>query len=186
MNGCLRKYYILMMLQHPGSSVKIREIRSAAQAEKCARLMAGLEPWTTLRRPLRECRRIFSDRTFERYYATVEGRLAGFLVIEMQGTFCGYIKAVCIAPEFRGRGHGASLIRFAEQRIFTESPNVFLCVSSFNRRAQRWYCRRGFRVTGELKDYLIKGHSEILMRKSTGPIGTFKARRVGNRGRGRT
>ena len=139
--------------------------------------MAGLEPWITLRRPLRECRKLFSDESFQRYSASVDGRLAGFLVIGMQGAFTGYIKAVCVAPEFRGKGIGRAFIRFAEQRIFTESPNIFLCVSSFNRKAQRWYSGLGFTKAGELKDYLIKGHSEIIMRKSISPISTFNARR---------
>jgi [ribosomal protein S18]-alanine N-acetyltransferase len=165
---------------------KIRAMASVATAEKCARLMAGLEPWITLRRPLRECRRLFSDESFERYAATVDGRLAGFLVVGMQGAFAGYIKAVCVAPEFRGRGIGSALIRFAGQRIFTESPNVFLCVSSFNRSAKRWYLGLGFKKAGELKDYLIKGHSEILMRKSLGPISTFKRHCSVKRGRNRT
>jgi [ribosomal protein S18]-alanine N-acetyltransferase len=158
---------------------EIRPVASAADAEKCARLMAGLEPWVTLGRTLGECRKVFSNKSLEKYSASIDGRLAGFLVIEMQGTFHGYIKAVCVAPEFRGGGLGKSLLRFAEQRIFIESPNIFLCVSSFNRRARRWYLRQGFRVTGELKDYLIKGHSEILLRKSLGPTSTFKARRSG-------
>jgi ribosomal-protein-alanine N-acetyltransferase len=170
------------MNMHP----EIRNIGSSVEKEKCARLMAGLEPWITLKRPLRECRRLFSDESIERYSATVDGRLAGFLVIGMLGAFTGYIKAVCVAPEFRGRGLGRTLIRFAEQRIFTESPNVFLCVSSFNRSAKRWYRNLGYRVTGELKDYLIKGYSEILLRKSIGAASTFKAHRGGKRGRDRT
>jgi hypothetical protein len=28
----------------------------------------------------------------------------------------------------------------------------------------------GYEVIGELKDYIVAGHSEILLRKSTGPL----------------
>jgi ribosomal protein S18 acetylase RimI-like enzyme len=59
---------------------------------------------------------------------------------------------------------------FAEERIFQEVPNVFLCVSSFNQEAQRFYARLGYEQVGELKDYVVRGHSEFLMRKTIGPL----------------
>lgn len=152
----------------------IKPIASAREAGKCARLMAGLEPWITLKRNLAECRRLFSDTSLEKFSAAVDGRLAGFLLISMQGAFIGYIKAVCVAPEFRRRGIGSALIRFAEKRIFCQSPNVFLCVSTFNRNAKRFYLRLGYTVTGKLKDYLVKGSSEVLMRKNLGPKNGFR------------
>jgi len=65
---------------------------------------------------------------------------------------------------------------FAEERIFHETPNVFLNAASFNPEAQRLYERLGYEVVGELRDCIVPGHSEILMRKSTGPLAEFKAR----------
>ena len=73
-------------------------------------------------------------------------------------------------PERRKQGIGSKLMAFAEERIFREAPNVFLCVSSFNKEAQRFYIRLGYEQIGELKDYVVKGHSELLMRKTTGPL----------------
>jgi ribosomal protein S18 acetylase RimI-like enzyme len=43
-------------------------------------------------------------------------------------------------------------------------------VSSFNPRARELYERLGYEFIGELKDYLVRGHSELLMRKTIGPI----------------
>ena len=40
------------------------------------------------------------------------------------------------------------MVRFAEERIFREFPNVFLCVSSINPRARQLYERNGFRTWG--------------------------------------
>jgi RimJ/RimL family protein N-acetyltransferase len=54
---------------------------------------------------------------------------------------------------------------FAEERIFRETPNVFLLVSSFNHRARALYQRLGYEPIGELKDFIVPGHSELLMRK---------------------
>jgi [ribosomal protein S18]-alanine N-acetyltransferase len=48
-----------------------------------------------------------------------------------------------------------------------------MCVSSFNRDARRLYERLGYRVVGELTDYIVEGHSEILLRKTVGPLTTF-------------
>jgi hypothetical protein len=48
---------------------------------------------------------------------------------------------------------------FAEERIFCETPNAFICVASFNRDALRLYERLGYEVMTELWD------SEILLRK---------------------
>jgi ribosomal protein S18 acetylase RimI-like enzyme len=114
------------------------------------------------------------DETKERYVAVGEdGRALGFIVLNMQGAFVGYIQTVCVAAETRGQGLGARLVRFAEERIHRDSPNVFLCVSSFNEGAKRLYERLGYTVVGELADYIVRGHSEILMRKSLGSLDEF-------------
>jgi ribosomal protein S18 acetylase RimI-like enzyme len=80
-------------------------------------------------------------------------------------------------PEHRNRGIGARLMTFAEERIFRESPNVFLCVTTFNTDAQRFYQRLGYRRIGVIEDFAIEGAGEILMRKTTGPQATFVPRK---------
>jgi ribosomal protein S18 acetylase RimI-like enzyme len=75
-----------------------------------------------------------------------------------------------VHESWRGRGLGTALIAFAERRILRDQPNVFICVSSFNARARRLYERLGYEVVGELKDFVVRGHSEFLLRKSTGPL----------------
>ena len=86
----------------------------------------------------------------------------------MTGAFVGYIQTVCVDPDRRGQGLGSRLVEFAEQRILEGSPNVFMCVSSFNLGARRLYERLGYKVVGELTDYIVQGHSEILLRKTLG------------------
>lgn len=138
--------------------------------------MAASEPWLTLGRGLEASRKILSDDRKERSVALVGGERAGFLVLNMAGAFAGYIQTVCVAPQFRGRSVGTALMRFAEDRVFRDSPNLFLCVSSFNQGARRLYERLGFILVGELTDYLVAGHSELLMRKSIGPLDGFVRR----------
>jgi ribosomal protein S18 acetylase RimI-like enzyme len=70
----------------------------------------------------------------------------------------------------------AALTRWAEQRVFCESPNVFLCVSSSNRGAQRLYRRLGYQVVGRLRGFIAAEHDEILLRKTIGPRRGFRSR----------
>jgi ribosomal-protein-alanine N-acetyltransferase len=153
--------------------MNIRAIAAADEASQCAAMMCATDPWLRLGRNYDECLGILGDTTCETYVAEDGGRIAGFVMINMHGAFIGYIRAVCVAAESRGSGLGSQLIAFAEERIFRDSPNVFLCVSSFNERARALYERLGYEPIGELRDYLVRGASEFLMRKTSGPIRDF-------------
>jgi [ribosomal protein S18]-alanine N-acetyltransferase len=157
-----------------GSPLVIRRLGNRAEAEACARMMAASEPWITLRRDAAAALVIVEDPGRESYGAFLGGELAGFVILVMHGAFTGYIQSVCVAPERRGRGLGRRLMAFAEERILRETPNVFLNVASFNPDARRLYERLGYEVVGELRDYIVPGHSEILMRKTTGPLSEFR------------
>jgi ribosomal protein S18 acetylase RimI-like enzyme len=82
-----------------------------------------------------------------------------------------------VAPAERGNGIGRRLMEHIEEGIFRTAPNVFLFVSDFNTSAQSFYERLGYRKVGELQDYLVAGRSELLMRKSRGPIRDYEAGR---------
>ncbi len=138
--------------------------------------MTASEPWITLGRGYLESLRLLQDPTRETYLARQDGARVGFIILNMKGAFVGYVQTICVAPEARGRGLGTRILAFAEERIFRESPNVFMCVSSFNPDAQRLYERLGYERVGELRDYLVRGHSEILLRKTIGPIREFRAK----------
>jgi ribosomal protein S18 acetylase RimI-like enzyme len=139
-------------------------------------MMLESEPWVTLRFDYKTTLAAIRDKKREVYLARVGGKLAGLVVLNLIGPLRGYVNVIGVWPEWRGRGIGQKLLAFAEARIFRESPNVFLCVSSFNKEAQRLYKRLGYRKVGELKDYVVKGHSEFLMRKTLGPMAEFKTR----------
>lgn len=154
--------------------IKIRELQRADEAQECARFMANSEPWVTLRRSYDDSIKILTDPAREVYLAVVEEETVGFAILQMTGAFVGYIQTVGVISEWRNRGIGTNLIRFAEKRIFREAPNVFICVSSFNRRAERLYRRLGYEAVGELRDYIVAGHSETLLRKTIAPLSEFR------------
>jgi ribosomal protein S18 acetylase RimI-like enzyme len=139
--------------------------------------MSESEPWVTLGRSYSASLRILQHPTRERYVAHLGGELVGFLILSLEGSLSGYLQTVCVAPLFRGQGLGSRLVAFAEERIFREHPNVFLCVSSFNAPALRLYRRLGYALVGELTDFLVQGHAELLLRKTRGPLSTFHGER---------
>jgi ribosomal protein S18 acetylase RimI-like enzyme len=153
--------------------IEIRALGGDDEVHSCAEMMSSSEPWLTLGRTYEQCVKILTSPTREVYVGVLDGRLVGFTVLIMSGAFVGFVQSLAVTPDLRGRGIGGALMRFVEDRILRDTPNVFLCVSSFNDGAQRFYRRLGYEVVGELGDMLIRGHSEILMRKSTAPISEF-------------
>jgi len=147
---------------------------SESEAKAAARLMAATEPWISLGFGYEACLRRTSDPEKEHLGAFFDGELVGFLILDMRGPFAGYIQTVCVDAPRRSHGLGTALISVAEKRVRRDSPNVFLCVSTTNDRARRLYEQLGYVRIGEIPDYLAQGHTEILMRKSSGPILDFR------------
>lgn len=133
--------------------------------ELCARMMAGSEPWATLGRDLEGCRAAVTRPGTELFVARDRLLPAGFILVAPFG-FAGspYIASIAVATEARGNGIGSKLLRFAEER-FAASGHIFLLVSSFNHGAERFYRQHGYEFVGELKDYLVTGHSELILHK---------------------
>jgi len=163
-----------MSIDESRSDLKIRRLKIPDEVDVCAGLMSGSEPWKTLRRTYEEAFMMLTDPAREVYVAVLGGEVVGFTILRMEGVFVGYIQTVGVLPGWRDRGIGTRLIDFAERRIFERFPNVFLCVSSFNEEARRLYERLGYDEVGELRDFIVPGHSEILMRKSIGPLSGYK------------
>jgi ribosomal protein S18 acetylase RimI-like enzyme len=157
----------------PSIDIQVSRLQAREEAETCAMMMADSEPWISLQRGYQESLDIITESSREVYLAWQNGEIAGFIIVEMFGTFKGYIKSVCVSPNNRGHGIGSALTKYAEDRIFSETPNVFLLVSSFNHKARRFYEKLGYQEIGEILDFIISGYSEILMRKTIGPLSEF-------------
>src|SRR5690242_16702989 len=97
------------------SITTIRPLCGPEEARACAGWMAASEPWITLKRDLDHSLALLCDRAKEAYVAQVGPELAGMVVVNMHGSFAGYIQAIAVAPGWRSRGVGTQLIQFAEQ-----------------------------------------------------------------------
>ncbi len=150
--------------------MQIEKLEHRNDIHTCARIMFSSEPWITLKRDFEQSLAAIQNPDAEKYMVKIDGQIAGFAIIKMKGSFVGYIQSIVFAETYRGKGLGTEMIKYLEKRIFSETPNVFICTSSFNPRALKLYQRLGYEKVGKLKDYIVKGHSEILLRKTIGPL----------------
>jgi len=72
-----------------------------------------------------QCVTAFEGTCKEIYVIETENIISGFVILQICGTFSGYIQTICIDEVYRGRGFGKKLLHFCEERIHKFSPNVF-------------------------------------------------------------
>jgi ribosomal protein S18 acetylase RimI-like enzyme len=155
----------------------VERLSDAADISQSARMMAASEPWITLGITVEGAQQVLTDPAREQYAMRDANGVAGLVVLDMRGLLSGYIQILCVRPDRRAHGIGSALIRWAEDRIFRDSPNAFICVSSFNAAARRLYERLGFEPVGVLRELIVPGHDELLLRKTRGPWSEFRRTR---------
>ncbi|HEY8780620.1 MAG TPA: N-acetyltransferase [Mucilaginibacter sp.] len=157
-------------------SISIELTSNASDFEFCAAMMSRSDPWVKLDMDYEQCLKAF-DGPFKEVHVLKKGEeIIGFAIIQTQGTFKGYIQTIAIDESYRGAGYGTKLLQFCEDRILKYSPNIFICVSSFNQAAIKLYTKFGFELVGELKNFVKKGFTELLLRKTVGPMVGYKGR----------
>ncbi len=150
------------------SNHRAMQILPAAHAdyEWAAQLMSVNEPWITLKRGLESCRAAVRRPGTELFVISNGEQRAGFVLLAEHGLAGSpYISSIAVDEAARSHGVGAELLRFAEERYRTAHRHIFLLVSSFNQRAQRFYEKYGYKKVGEIPDYVVTGHSEIILHK---------------------
>jgi ribosomal protein S18 acetylase RimI-like enzyme len=144
------------------------------ELDECAKLMSQSEPFITLKIDYERCKLAVRGEYKEVYLAKQNNEFVGFVVLSYFGVLRGYIQTICIKPEYRSKGIGTALLKFSEEKMLKEFANVFMCVSSFNHRAQKLYYSLGFEKIGMLTDHFVKGYDEYILRKQGCPITEFK------------
>jgi ribosomal protein S18 acetylase RimI-like enzyme len=134
----------------------------------CSAIVAGSEPWRSLGETIDFAAFIGRNRTGTRaYVCTVRNRVAGFLLFIPEPVFArgGYLRAIAVAPRYRGRGIGHALLDFAEERTASRAEYLYLCVSDFNRPARAFYRTCGYRKAGSLPGLIRPGTAELILWK---------------------
>ncbi len=150
----------------------VKTIRDAVHGEviRCAEMMTATDPWRFFSYTVEECLAGLSAPDAAVKVALSSGEVIGFVAVRAKGVGSSpLVTALCVRDGDQGLGVGTSLIEAVEREVFDGGSNLFLFVSSFNLGAIRLYTRLGYEKVGELTNYNVPGHSEYLLRKTTGP-----------------
>lgn len=157
--------------------IKIRSL-GYEDIEPVCRIMVSIEPYAVLGYTGDQCIEAVLASVEEGWGAVAEagGRVVGFILFRVFDGFPlgGYIRALGVDPGYRGMGVGSALLDYAEKTIFRYRRNVFLLVSSFNTRAIEFYRKRGYEVVGVIRDAIIRGADEIIMRKTIDKMSLYR------------
>lgn len=139
---------------------------NAEVVEWAAQLWGTTEPFTTLGRTPEHFRRFLTSRPdYRLLVATIDGQRCGAAWAKPYGFASSpYLAVLGVAAEYRNRGVGAALLA-AYEALFPEARHLFLCVSSFNDGARRFYERHGYVHRGTLPAYIVADHDEHVMHK---------------------
>lgn len=142
----------------------------------CRRLVLASEPWITLGYGEAEAASIANASAADNLIVARAGeRIVGF-ALSSSGMLLGeYLKILAVESDRRAAGVGRRLMEELERRAFARWPNVYLCVSDFNTGARAFYRRIGYDEVGALRDLLLPGKGEILMRKTVGAWRGYRA-----------
>lgn len=141
---------------------------TSAHRGACNEIVSLSEPWVTLGEGVDFKTHITLKQA---YVCTVlnvgKTEVSGFVIFTADPVFArgGYLRAIGVAPAMRRHGIGRKLLAFTESRIARRCDNIFLCVSSFNRSAQSFYRKLGYRRVGKLPGLLVPGESEYIFWK---------------------
>jgi ribosomal-protein-alanine N-acetyltransferase len=127
----------------------------------CDEIAALSQPWKSLREGIDFARYV----TLKQAYVCVSGReTTGFVIFTAEPVFArgGYLRAIGVAPARRGQGIGRRLMSFAETATARRSPNLYLCVSSFNCKARLFYKGLGYTRVGTVPGLIAPGTSEYI------------------------
>jgi ribosomal protein S18 acetylase RimI-like enzyme len=91
----------------------------------------------------------------------------GFMGIINNGCFSkfSYLSALAVKKRYRSKGIGKQLIQKFEEIGFRKADRVFILVSDFNKKAQTFYKRLGYKKVGKISDLFKSGISEHLLIK---------------------
>ena len=109
--------------------------------------------------------------------ARVDQTVAGVAIFWTDGTMPvpAYLQILAVAEGQRGRGVGQALLRHVEADAYRRGPNLFLCCVNTNVDARRFYDREGYVEVGPMPNFVAEGLTEVLYRKTLGPIRGYSA-----------
>jgi ribosomal protein S18 acetylase RimI-like enzyme len=107
-----------------------------------------------------------ADGSVSRYVVSVNGEEAGVVSVRHPWLKGPYLELLALLSQAQDRGIGSSIIAWFESAALQHGArNLWVCASSFNMRALRFYERHGFTRAATLPGLVADGYDEILLRK---------------------
>jgi GNAT superfamily N-acetyltransferase len=137
-------------------------------AARLAGTIVAMPPWSAMDYPAEAMARFLasSGDGALRYLIEVDGAEAGAVSVRHPWLKGPYLELLALLPPFQRRGIGASILSWFEQAgRGLGARNLWVCASSFNDGALRFYQRYGFRPAATLPGLVAEDYDEILLRK---------------------
>jgi GNAT superfamily N-acetyltransferase len=139
-----------------------------AGAARLAEAIVAMPPWSAMGYPADAMARFLaaSDDGASRYVIEADGAEAGAVCVRHPWLKGPYLELLALLPPFQRRGIGAGIMSWFDQAGHgLGARNLWVCASSFNDGALRFYQRHGFRPAATLPGLVAEGYDEILLRK---------------------
>jgi GNAT superfamily N-acetyltransferase len=133
-----------------------------------AAAIVAIEPWSVMEYPAERLAAFLAspDQAVSRFVVTAGDVEAGVVSIRSPWLKGPYLELLALLPAAQGRGIGSRIVAWFEQTALDqEARNLWVCASSFNDRALRFYARHGFEPVARLPGLVADGYEEILLRK---------------------
>lgn len=151
-------------MEDDGQQFSLSPVR-AEYVSALSMILCSMEPWLTLEYTPEafEFYLLHADPALARHVVMISGQVAGVLSLRNPWLFGPFIELLALFDGFRSKGTGSKIIELVSERY--KSTNLWVTVSSFNHRAQKFYERAGFEKKTVLEDLIKPGWNEILLRK---------------------
>jgi GNAT superfamily N-acetyltransferase len=127
-----------------------------------------MEPWSVMNYPAETLAAFLASRDggVSRYLVSLGGSEAGIVSVRYPWLKGPYLELLALLPIAQNQGIGSSILAWLEREALQhQAHNLWVCASSFNIRALRFYERHGFRPAATLPGLVADGYDEILLRK---------------------
>jgi diamine N-acetyltransferase len=141
------------------------------EPSSCASLAAAIvaiEPWSVMHYPADALAAFLAsaDGGASRYVVDVASSEAGVVSVRHPWLKGPYLELLALLPQAQNQGIGSSIMAWFESAALQHrARNLWVCASSFNARALRFYERHGFTRAAMLPGLVADGYDEILLRK---------------------
>lgn len=137
-------------------------------AERIAAEMVKMDPWLTMNYSVAPLERYLSTPSpaLHRYAIAVDGVTAGVVTVRYPWLRGAYLELIGLFPGRQSNGLGTAVLRWLERETEPHAANLWVLVSAFNRAAQRFYLRQGFREIGAIEALVSAKSTELLLRKT--------------------